>query len=153
MSHSPGAGPLPLCRSPLPFGAEQRWWGGAVVGEAGLASSSREESRRLFTAPRSPQRLSRGASAPRQRGRPKPASRESLLKGKCSLWKLTVCFFYSKDYHPDRQDIQKSMTAFKNLSVSDSACYGFFPSDIIVANEYRKLVVNYNLDLFWRNKK
>ena len=50
-------------------------------------------------------------------GRPKPASRESLSKSKRSLWKLTVCFFYSKDYHPDRQDIQKSMTAFKNHSV------------------------------------
>lgn len=59
-------------------------------------------------------------------GRPKPASRESLSKSKRSLWKLTVCFFYSKDYHPDRQDIQKSMTAFKNLSVSDKCVMVFF---------------------------
>lgn len=29
--------------------------------------------------------------------------------------------FYPQDYHPDRQDIQKSMTAFKNLSVSEYA--------------------------------
>lgn len=36
-----------------------------------------------------------------------------------SYEKLMVCFFFSKDYHPDRQDIQKSMTAFKNLSVSN----------------------------------
>lgn len=41
---------------------------------------------------------------------------------KC-LWgvfdvRVNPIFLYPKDYHPDRQDIQKSMTAFKNLSVS-----------------------------------
>lgn len=42
-----------------------------------------------------------------------------FLRKSFSLRKLIVCFFYLKDYHPDRQDIQKSMTAFKNLSVSN----------------------------------